>query len=563
MLWGMWDTWEWPMGDEAEQHFFNGVRGAKDFRANCMDWSPLYRYYFGLVFLQTDNALVATILHRFVIIFITVFLMFEAFRRLIPMGAALLVCLWWVAIPSNLNPLYTVHLFVHMTNLAALLGFALSRTPWGKGAALSVLVLSTLFVRTEGIVCVGIVSAAILWSLWMKWRKGELGGWRRNLLPYLVPSLSVVLIWLCMCAVTYKGIPGTLAAIRTKGAIAFTQNFSFTHFQRNPNADVNVWYEAPKIAEQEFGKELVSLTGGLRRNPVAVGKHFRTNLENLLPGIQLAFFNIRSAERNPEMYPTRRAPALAYAGTVFLVLLWIFGGWILIRDRAFFRERTFHKYSTAWICLIGFLVQAMVVSILVLARPSFYLSGIGSLFVLTAICGWALWRRTPWWLQWNGWTLVIALLAFVFVPSPWTYQEKSYDVPRAVFDALGQRRKIMAEYGTHIVAPVYEPKALALYLDPEEKIKVEGVDTLLPALESGVALGKWLYDRRAKLFLACSQEVVEHAGYKHFEENPAEYGWQLTGKHRTGQVSWTLFEPIQPYPEDLEKMKQMKKNSGE
>lgn len=562
MHWGMWETWEWTLGDEPE-HLYNGVKGIKDFDATTMDWSPLYRYYFGLVFLQSNNALLATIVHRLVVVFAAVFVTFEALRRIIPLGVSLLICIWWAAIPSDLNPLYTVHVFAHLMSLIALLGFAVCRRAWGKGVSLSVLAVSTLFVRTETLVTLGVVGLFLLWELWRNWRRGERKGVWGKLIAFTVPSLAVLAIWIGMCAATEAGVAGTLRKIKAKGALAFTQNFSFTYFQQHPETEGNVWLESPRIAEQEFGAESVSLHGAFRRNPKAFGKHIKINLENLLPGVQLGFFNIRSAERNPEMYPTMRAPALAWTGTGVLFLVWGIGGCILYRDRKFFQKTTFRRNSLAWVCLLGFFIQAIPVSVLILARPSFYLSGIAALFAFTALCAWAIWRYFPRVLRWEGWIMVVAAIALFIIPSPWSYRERPYDVPMAIFDALGERREIMAETGTHLVAPLYQPRAMALYLDPESKILVDGMDTLLPALDSGEPLGKWLYDRRVKLFLACGAEVIGHEAYKRFEKNPGEFGWMLTGKHTTGAVSWSLFEPSEPYPEDRVKMEQPTHPAGE
>lgn len=562
MHWGMWDIWEWTLGDEPE-HLSSGVVFFHHFSKASMDWSPLYRAFYGAVYLLTENALLATVLHRVVVVFAVVLVFFEVLRRIVPLPVALLVGLWWASIPANLNPLYTVHAFANLANLVALYGFVVSRSVRGRGWSLAALLASALFVRTEAAVCFCVMVAAIGWFEWRRVRRGDGLSLKRFLWAYAMPVAVVAFVWIGLSAATAKGVLGTVGAIRYKAALTFSHNFSFTYFQQHPEPDLNVWYEYPRICEQEFGKPVVSLGGALRRNPEAFAGHVRTNSKNLIPGLQLAFFNVRAAEQNPEMTPTAREPLLAWLGTAGILLIWLAGGFFVFRDREYFLKRTFRSHAFGWICLLGFLLQAIPVAVLILARPGFYLSGIASLFALTGLFAWAIWRHLPRLFRWEGIILPVAVVILFAVPSPWLLRDRPYDIPRAVFEALGERRLIMAETGTHIVAPLYQPRAMALYLDPDGKIIADGMETLLPVLSSNEPLGKWLYDRRVKLFFACGEQVVNSSSYQKFAANPAEYGWMLTAKHHTGGVYWTLFEPIEPYPEDRVKMEQMGEQTAE
>ena len=547
MHWGMWDTWAWTLGD-APEHLSSGMVYFDNPSRGELSWSPLYRIYFASVYQFLNDPLAATVVHRLIVIFLTAFLFFEIVRRLVPQPIALLIALWWAATPLNLQPLYTVHQFANLTNLLALFGLVIGRTSRGRGISLAVLAMTALFIRTETAACLLFLCVVGFWYEMRRRKRGDGISLREYAISYVVPITAVVVVWAGLASLSAKGVKGTVKSVRTKSAFAFCQNYSFTYHLRNPDPDVNVWLATPEICLQDFGKEVISITDAMRENPEAFGRHVATNAKNLFPSLQLAFFDVRSTEMNPDVVPTRRSVFLATMGTVVISLVWLIGAWLLYRDREYFLRVAFRPKMFAWACIFGFFLQAIPVAIFYLARSSFYLSGVVSLFFFTGLCLWAIGRKLPVWLQKPILLYFVAVAILVIVPSPWTIQARPYDVPKAIYEAIGERRLIMQETGTYLVATTRHPRSVALYLDPSEKIIVEGLDRVEEMLSKDIPLGKQLYDERVTLFFVCGEEAESHPSFQRFASDPEEFGWKLTGRHITGDVSWSLYEPKEPYP---------------
>ncbi len=554
MHWGMWETWEWTMGDEAV-HYTRGSAIHSEWWNWTMSWSPLYRAYYGAVSAIISDPFTATLVHRVIVIFTAVFLLFEVVRRLIPVPFALFVTLWWASIQGNINPLYTVHLFAHVANLVPILLFAASRTSRGRGWALALLAGSALFVRNETVACVLFVICFLNLYEWLLRRKGIGISWKEYLLSYGVPLVTIMAVWLGSCGISENGIKGTVRDIQEKAAFNFSQNYAFTYFLRHPNTEGNVWYKYKEICEEDFGEGEVSVGKAVLSNPKAFGEHMSMNLSNLPASLQLTLFNVRGSARNPDVIPTTHNPKRALFLTCAWGVLIIIGGWLIIADRKWFYEQTFRPHFAAWICFLGFLLQTIPVAILILSRQSFLITGASFLFLFTGLCSWAVWRKLPRPFHHPSLFPVASILALILVPSIWANRPPPYDAPRALLRALGDRREIMAVDGTHILGSIYQAEATGKFLDPAGKISVDGLDVLLPILNANAPLGDQLNKRRIKLFFACGEETESNPSYQKFAADPGEFDWKATGIWNTGPVYWKLFEPVAPYPEDLEILK--------
>lgn len=539
--WSIWEHYEWAMGDEAG-HYQKGYLAIKDIQGISMAWSPLNSLYFGAFGWIMGNPFLATILHRLFIVLATTLLFFGILRKLIPGLAAMAMTFWWASMPTNISPLYTVHLFAHFANLLPILGFLISKTAGGRGISLALVALSALFLRTEGLACYLFLFVALSVYEIFRYRSGKREGVARLLGAYLIPSLIVFSVWLLLAAQADSGIRGAFAQIKAKSAFNFSQNYGFTYFLQHPETEGNVWYVYRDICEADFGKEQVSVGDAMKVNPGAFLDHVKTNLGGVPASLEIAFFNARHTEANPDVVVTTVRPVGALLGLIFLCLLWLAGGWFVYRDRVYFTETTFRPHFFAWLCFFGFFLQAVPVASLILSRTSFYLTGIAFLYLFTGLCLWAIWRRMPWSISSKGLSSIFGMVLVLAIPSLWANRTPPYDTPRAILAAIDPMREEMGSYAMTLVAAVYQTEEMQQYLDPYERISVKGMEFLLPSLKSGTPLGETLNGKGADYFFVCGQEVEKAPAYINFAETPEQWGWMQLDSGIRGQVQWVLYE---------------------
>lgn len=541
--WNIWENYEWAMGDAAS-HYASGFKAILDFARIRVSWSPLNSLYFGAFGVITGDPFLATILHRIVIVLATTLLFFGILRKLLPGVVAMAMTFWWASIPTNIAPLYTVHLFAHFANLVPVFGFLLSKTERGRGISLALVAVSALFLRNEGVACYLFLSVCLtFFELWRR-KSGKGITLGRFAGSYLAPSVFVFSIWALLAAQSNTGFMGSVEAIRHKSAFNFSQNYSFTYFLQHPETEGNVWYVYDEICERDFGKGCVSVGEAMRENPEAFMNHVKTNVQGIPASVEISFFNARHTERNPDVVTTEVHRFGALSGLVLLCLLWLIGGWLVYQDRAYFLERTFRPHIFAWLCFLGFFLQAIPVATIILARTSFYLTGIAFLYLLTGLCLWACWRRLPWSLPEKGGASIAGLVLVLMIPSLWANRTQPYDAPRAVLSAVDLLRDEMKSERMTLAASVYQTREVQKFLDPEERISVKGMEFLLPALSSEIPFGERLNQEGVDYFFACGEEVVSSPGYAEFSEMPAKWGWTLDSSGTCGLVQWTLYRVV-------------------
>ena len=537
--WNIWENYEWPMGDEAE-HYSKGYRAFLDLSSLSMAWSPLNSMYFGAFAFLTGNPFLATFFHRMVIVVAVTLVYFGILRRLVPGIVAMALTFWWASIPANIAPLYTVHLFAHLANLLAIAGFLVSKTERGRGISFGLVAVSALFFRNEGVACYLFLLVTLSLYEWFRHRSGEGIGFRRFNSAYLTPSLLVLGLWLALAAQTDAGIQGSFAEIKRKSAFNFSQNYGFTYFLQHPETEGNVWYVYKEICKADFGKEIVSVSEAIRANPAAFMNHVKTNLKGVPSSLEIAFFNSRHTEQNPDVVATPVKPFAALAGLLTLCLVWVVGGWCVYREKSYFIRETFRRHFFAWLCFFGFFLQAIPVASIILSRTSFYLTGIAFLYLFTGLCVWALWRR----LRWSPPGIVssvVGLLLLQAIPSLWANRTRPYDAPRALLAAINPFSEEMKSEGMVLVASIYQSNEMHNFLDPYGRIEVKGMEFLLPVLDTAIPLGEQLKQEGAELFFACGQETVMNPNYAAFAKDPSRWGWALADSGTSGFVQWVLY----------------------
>jgi hypothetical protein len=108
VLWGYW-TRDLTLGDTSG-YFEVATRWAYLHRVNFL-WSPLYTAYYGSWWHWFPDAIVATFVHRLVLVLVSVALVAWLALLTLPRLLAVALVVWWIALPIHYDTLYEVHLF--------------------------------------------------------------------------------------------------------------------------------------------------------------------------------------------------------------------------------------------------------------------------------------------------------------------------------------------------------------------------------------------------------------------------------------------------------------------
>src|SRR5262249_7334980 len=112
-------------------------------------WSPLYTVLWGSMRWIVHDAYASTILHRVLIALAAALIVLAVLRHFVSAGIAWALAVWWALLPVNYDPLYELHLFALIPELAAVL-IALS---WKglrmRASVFAVLLAVAVLLRTE------------------------------------------------------------------------------------------------------------------------------------------------------------------------------------------------------------------------------------------------------------------------------------------------------------------------------------------------------------------------------------------------------------------------------
>jgi hypothetical protein len=390
-VWGMWGVKDVTFGDTAS--YFVGALGWYNEFGVCFVWSPLYTAFLGSFLFVTSDPPTVILLHRLVIVFTASLLVLGVLRRLLPPGIAWLMAAWWVVLPINFDTLYEIHLFAVLPLLASWLLLA-RPSCWARGAALAVLSGSSLLVRNEMSVAVGVLALACLVHEWgrIRSRTGSLLRDGAGLLAaYGVPLAIVAALCalaLCRSTVSFSMVPH---AFRHKHAFNIGQGYAFGYQQRHPDWTRNAWTEYRGLMAEQFGAEEVSLAQMLRSNPRAVFEHFAWNWRLTPNGLQVLLFNATAGTNNPDYIAVKVGRRWVLIPCVLVLSLWVAGLVMLIRRWRFWWRAWLKRRAMIWAGMFAVAACAPIIITTMRPRPSFLLglgiplmAGTGmSVFILT------------------------------------------------------------------------------------------------------------------------------------------------------------------------------------
>jgi hypothetical protein len=415
VIWQIWLYRDMTAGDTGS-YFSHAYKWAQHLETDIV-WSPLYIAYYGTLYAILGDAYDATILHRALIVVLASAGVLAVARRMLPSGIALLLAIWWAVLPMNFDVFYEVHLFALLPILAAWLLAMRSDTAGSRGAALAMLVLTTVLVRNEYSI------ACLLYAFYCLWR--EIGALRsshnagptalrRVLLQYAIPLGLALLVCLFFYWRTPLPNEQILARLHEKHTANMCQVYAFGFGQRHPEWTDNPWIACDGLMTQTFGIAAPTLSEMIRTNLPAVIDHFLWNLSLTGNGLQIALFDAASGQLNPDYTPRELGVSYPLWLSFLAVGIVAAGLALTLRDWRSRWSASFRALSYRWAPLLVVAVIALPVILTQRPRPD-YLYALT--FVLMLVIGTGLQVLT------NRWaraveicSLVIGIATLLLIP---------------------------------------------------------------------------------------------------------------------------------------------------
>jgi hypothetical protein len=561
VVWGVWQYRDLSHGDESG-YYSRAFLWFKDLSVDVV-WSPLYTAFFGTLMHLSTDAYFVTTLHRLIILFALDLMILALMRRLLPHWIAWLIAAWWAVLPINFDTPSTVHLFAVIPVLAAWLLLLHKPSPWTRGGAIAILLVTTALVRNEYLVATVALGIACLWweARVVRHAEGQPPPRRRSrLISYGSPLLLAGAVVLFFYARSIYHFPelwagGTLqhymlpwsahSGLKPKHTYNMCQVYAVGYQQRHPEWNPNPMLDCSGLMASTFGAPMPSLGEMLRRNPVAVLQHFWWNLSLTPSGIQLLLFNASAGTVNPDYLPmqlhSRRALLLSLTTGSILGL----GLFLLYRDRRFWWEHWLKDRALGWVAMLSVVAVAGLVIPTQRPRPAYLFSQGIVLMALIGMCLFAISHRLPRVQRLSKWLPIVMVTMLLVVPQHYRgdgggrplltlYRrlapfEAIFNRPDSVFLVSGYRIEIHDYVGhNYFTSPLVNLDYTILDGAP--------ADRPLPAL---------LDQQGANLFYVDEslwRKLSANPTHRAFLTSPESAGWKILAGQDTGAGRWILLQ---------------------
>lgn len=377
VLWGYWGR-DLTFGDTSS-YFLNAIRWHQDGGVNIV-WSPLYTAYYGSWLSVTENAGIATLLHRVGLVLVSTGLVAWLAYITLPRLLALLVVVWWVALPIHYDTLYEVHLFGALPIMVMALVALLAPDRWRDPVLLGTAVISAVLVRNEYVLAVGVLVA---WSAFQWLRKGHSVSLSKLLAPsvrygavFLVAGIVIAQFY----ASSFVQGPAIRELSKPKHTLNMCQVFAYGYQQRHSDWAGSPWTECSHLMQTKFGMPQPSLRDMITSNPAEVFEHFAWNVSLTRAGIEVLLFNATSATDNPDYAPVVVIPVLPSALLLITLAIVSGGAVVIVRHPSAQLSQIRQNLSQMLPLMLAVLVMAVAVILTQRPRPS-YLLGMGMLYM--------------------------------------------------------------------------------------------------------------------------------------------------------------------------------------
>jgi hypothetical protein len=432
VMWGVWRYRDLAPGDESG-YYTLAFLWFKDLPVDIV-WSPLYTLFLGTLMHLSTDAYFVTTLHRLIIVLVLDIMILALMRRLLPHWIAWLIAAWWAILPVNFDTTSTVHLFAVIPVLAAWLLILHKPSPWTRGGALAILLLTTVLVRYEYLVATAILGIVCLW--WETKVAAQVEARptprrRAYLISYGVPLLLAGAVVLFFYARSLYQFPelwagGTLqhyrppwsahSGLKPKHTYGICQAYAFGYQQRHPEWNTSPMLDCSGLMESTFGAPMPSLVEMFRRKPVAVLQHFWWNLSLTPSGIQLLLFNASAGTVNPDYVSVQLHSLRALVLSLVTGSILALGLFLLYRDRWFWWEHWLKDRVLGWLAMLSVVAVAALIIPTTRPRPSYlFCQGI-VLMALTGMCLFAISHRFHSLQRLSKWLPIVMVTGLLVAP---------------------------------------------------------------------------------------------------------------------------------------------------
>ena len=407
LLWGYWAR-DLTYGDTSS-YFQDAVRWHLNGQVNIV-WSPLYTTYFGSWLSVTENASFATFLHRVGLITVSTGLVAWLGLRTLPRVLALLLVVWWIALPIHYDTLYEVHLFGALPILVMAVVSFLAGEKWRGPLLLGIALISTFLIRNEYILAVGVFATLVGYNLLRKRHSMSFSEIRLVGFRYGAVLVAVCLLIAYFYSVSYVKGSGIREALAPKHTQNMCQVYAFGYQQRHADWTDSPWTECSSLMQTKFGAPLPTLREMIVSNPGEMVKHFLWNTSLTRAGLEVLLFNATSAHDNPDYASVLVMPVLPTVLLALTLMINLGGAVLIFRKSPAKYAEIREKLARMSPLLLAVMVMAVAVILTQRPRPS-YLLGLGVLYMwVVSIMLSALVARSKTWNSLWGATFVTALV---------------------------------------------------------------------------------------------------------------------------------------------------------
>lgn len=557
VMWGIWWYRDLAIGDESG-YYNRGFLWLKDWSVDIV-WSPLYTAFLGTLMRLSTDAYFVTTLHRLVVVLVLDLMILALMRRLLPHWIAWLIAAWWAILPINFDTASTVHLFAVIPVLAAWLLILHKPSPWARGGAVAMLLITTVLVRNEYLVATVILAISCLWWETRQARDVEGQGPRRScLIGYGLPLLMAGAVILFFYARSIYHFPelwagGTLQHYRPpwsahsglgpKHTYNMCQVYAFGYQQRHPEWNPNPMLDCSGLMQSTFGAPLPSLLEMFRRNPGAVLEHFGWNISLTPAGIQLLLFNASAGKVNPDYFPAQLRSRRALALSLIVGSILALGLYLLWRDRRFWREHWLNDRALGWLAMLAVVAVAGLIIPTQRPRPSYLFCQGVVLMAITGMCVFAISRRWPIVQNLSRGLPIVMVLSLLAVPGHYPrdgsarpllalYERlkpfsAAFNRPDTIFLVSGYIIETHDYVGhNYFISPLVNFDYTALDKAP--------ADRPLPIVLDQLGVNLFYIDEN--LWRKLSTSPV----HRPFLTSPESAGWRVLASRTTGSGTWML-----------------------
>ena len=322
VLWGYW-TRDLTSGDTS-WYFVPAVAWAYSHQVDIV-WSPLYTAYYGSWWSLLQDAVAATFAHRLMLILVSTALVAWLALLTLPRILALVLVVWWIALPIHYDTLYEVHLFGALPLIVmGVVAFA-APARWRYPLWLGLAMVAMALVRNEYVVVLLALAYVVGKNIIKSLANGALAFNRGVLLRYGFALALAGTIVVGFYAASYVQGDAMRLESRQKHTVNMCQVYAFGYQQRHPEWTASPWTECDGLMEQTFGEPSPTLGQMVKSNPRAVIEHFGWNLSLVPAGLELLLLNVTSGANNPDYVPAAVKPIVPRIAFLMFTMVGLFG----------------------------------------------------------------------------------------------------------------------------------------------------------------------------------------------------------------------------------------------